>query len=142
MYNKAYYFWTRRLQGDLHPCANTPLTSTPAVREKTGSNNPPFVCRTLYDQVCSFSHTAGVEVAQSVKTWGDGPDYQGAIPCRCNDGIFLSSPPNPDRLWNPSSLLSNGYRPGGEADHSPPSNADVKNECSYISAPPIRLGAG
>jgi hypothetical protein len=27
-------FWTWRLQGDIFPCANTPLTSTPAVPEK------------------------------------------------------------------------------------------------------------
>jgi len=34
-------------------------------------------------------------------------------------GIFLfSSPPHPDRLWGPPSLLSNGYQgsfPGGKA---------------------------
>jgi hypothetical protein len=62
---------------------------------------------------------------------------------------FFSSPPRPDRLWGPGSLLSNGYhglfplgveRPGREADHSPPSSADVK-ECvwSYTSTPPVRL---
>jgi len=43
---------------------------------------------------------------------------------------FFSSPPCPDRLWGPPSLLSNGYqvffpwglvkRLGREADHSPP----------------------
>jgi hypothetical protein len=30
-------------------------------------------------------------------------------------------------------------RPGREADHSPPSSADVKNAWSYTSIPPIRL---
>jgi hypothetical protein len=30
-------------------------------------------------------------------------------------------------------------RPGREADHSPPSSAEVKNEWSYTSTPPIRL---
>jgi hypothetical protein len=30
-------------------------------------------------------------------------------------------------------------RPECEADHSPPSSAEVKNELSYISIPPIRL---
>jgi hypothetical protein len=30
-------------------------------------------------------------------------------------------------------------QPGREADHSPPSNAVVKNEWSYTSIPPIRL---
>jgi hypothetical protein len=49
---------------------------------------------------------------------------------------FFSSPPRPERLWGPASLLSNGYqglflwgvkRPGRKADHSPPSSAEVKN---------------
>jgi hypothetical protein len=30
-------------------------------------------------------------------------------------------------------------RPRREADHSPPSSAEVKNEWSYTSTPPIRL---
>jgi hypothetical protein len=34
-------------------------------------------------------------------------------------GEFFSSPPRPERLWGPSSLLSNGYQggsfPGGKA---------------------------
>jgi hypothetical protein len=43
----------------------------------------------------------------------------------------------PDQLWSPLSLLSNGYRrsfpggkarPGRDADHSPSSSAEVKNE--------------
>jgi hypothetical protein len=54
----------------------------------------------------------------------------------------FSSPPRPDRLWGPLSLLSNGYqgpfsprvkRQGREADHSPPSSAEVKNAWSYTS---------
>jgi hypothetical protein len=32
-----------------------------------------------------------------------------------------------------------GSFPGGEADHSPPSGAEVKNEWSYTSTHPIRL---
>jgi hypothetical protein len=39
-----------------------------------------------------------------------------------------------------STLISNTLdRPGREADHSPPSSAEVKNSWSYISAPPVRL---
>jgi hypothetical protein len=57
---------------------------------------------------------------------------------------FFSSPPRPDRLWGPPSLLYNGYqglfhwevmRLGCEADHSPPCSAEVKNAWSYISTP-------
>jgi len=38
--------------------------------------------------------------------------------------IFRTSP---DRPWGPPSLLYNGYRvfPGGDADPSPPSSAEV-----------------
>jgi hypothetical protein len=32
-----------------------------------------------------------------------------------------------------------GKATGGEADHSPPSSAEVKNAWNYNSAPPIRL---
>jgi hypothetical protein len=43
----------------------------------------------------------------------------------------------PDRLWGPPNFLYNGYRgpfpggkarPGRDADHSPPSSAEVVNE--------------
>jgi hypothetical protein len=55
---------------------------------------------------------------------------------------IFSSPPCPDRLWGPPSLLTNGYqgafslevkRPGSEADHPPSSSAEVKNAWSYTS---------
>jgi hypothetical protein len=53
----------------------------------------------------------------------------------------------PDLLWGSHSLLLNGYRgslwgvkrPQLKVDHSPPSNGEVKNECSYNPTPPIRL---
>jgi hypothetical protein len=49
---------------------------------------------------------------------------------------FLSLPPHPDWPWGPANLLSNGYRakwPACEADYSPPSSDEVKNEWSYTS---------
>jgi len=64
-------------------------------------------------------------------------------------GIFSSSL-RPDRLWNPPSLLSNGYqgalslgvkRQGHEADHSPPSSAEVHLCVALYLHPPIRLHA-
>jgi hypothetical protein len=57
---------------------------------------------------------------------------------------FFSSPPRSDRLWGPPSLLSKGHQwvfPWGvkrrkhEADHSPPSSAEVKNAWKYTSTP-------
>jgi hypothetical protein len=61
-----------------------------------------------------------------------GLDNLGSIP---GTARFFFSPQRPARVWGPLSLLSNGYRgslPGGkrqgsEADHSPPTSAEVKN---------------
>jgi hypothetical protein len=62
--------------------------------------------------------------------------------------FFFSLPPRPDRHWGPSSHLPNGNRgtvtlgvkrPGREAEHSPPSNPEVKNLWSCTSIPTIRV---
>jgi len=60
---------------------------------------------------------------------------------------FSSSPKHPDQLRGPSSLLLDGQYSsfpgvkwqGHEANHSPPSGAEVKNEWSYTSTPSISL---
>jgi hypothetical protein len=54
---KLITFGTRRFQGDPRPCINIPLTSTPAVPEKNGSNNRTFLCRTLsfHNNLVSYS---------------------------------------------------------------------------------------
>jgi len=62
-------------------------------------------------------------------------------------GIFLfatASRPALGTIQSPIQLvqgdLTSGVkRLGREADHSPPSGAEVKNEWSYISTPSLRL---
>jgi hypothetical protein len=58
---------------------------------------------------------------------------------------IFSSLRRPDRFWGPSNLLSNGYRalflwgvkrPWREADHLPPTSAEVKKMRIYTSTPP------
>jgi hypothetical protein len=53
--------------------------------------------------------------------------------------ILFSSPSRPDRLWGPTSLLSNGYQGvkwlGYEADHLSPYSAEVKNAWNYTFTP-------
>jgi hypothetical protein len=61
------------------------------------------------------------------------------------ESSVFSSPRHPDWLWDPPSLLFNGYqvffspgvkRPGREADHSPPTSAEVKKTWLHRSTPP------
>jgi hypothetical protein len=61
-------------------------------------------------------------------------------------GIFLFTtvsrtalgPTQPPMQWVPGALSLGVKRPEREADHSPPSSAEVKNAWSYTSTPPIR----
>jgi hypothetical protein len=58
-------------------------------------------------------------------------------------GIFLFTiasrtalgPTQPPTQWVPGAFSLGVKRPGREADHSPPSSAEVKNAWSYTSAP-------
>jgi hypothetical protein len=45
----------------------------------------------------------------------------------------------PPIQWVPGVLSLGVKRPGSEADHSPPSSAEVKNAWSHTSTPPIHL---
>ena len=61
--------------------------------------------------------------------------------------IFFLFQNRPDRVWDPPSLAFNRYRVsfpelqrwGCKVDHLPPPSAEVKNEWSYTSIPPICL---
>jgi hypothetical protein len=48
-------------------------------------------------------------------------------------------PTHPPIQWVLGALTSGVRRPGREADHSPPSNAEVNNAWSHISIPPAYL---
>jgi hypothetical protein len=62
-------------------------------------------------------------------------------------GIFLFTtasrtalePTKPPIYWVAGAPSLGVKRPGREADHSPPSSAEVKNAWSYTSTPPIGL---
>jgi hypothetical protein len=62
-------------------------------------------------------------------------------------GIFLFTtasrtvlgPTQPPIQWVPGAPSLRIKQPGREADHSPPSNAEVNNTWSYTFTPPIRL---
>jgi hypothetical protein len=63
---------------------------------------------------------------------------------------IFSAPCRPDRLWGPPNLLYNEYRAlyprgvkrqGREADHSPPTSAEVKQIWIYTSTPPYAFMA-
>jgi hypothetical protein len=64
--------------------------------------------------------------------------------------MILSSPRHPDPLWGPTQppiqwvlgALSTGVkRPGREADHSPPTSAEVKKMWLYTATPPYAFMA-
>jgi hypothetical protein len=58
---------------------------------------------------------------------------------------FFSSPPCAERLWGPPRVLFNRFQeflpwePGREANHSPPSNVEVKECVELYLHSPVRL---
>jgi hypothetical protein len=90
-----------------------------------------------------FSLTSLIAViTQSVYRLGYGLDDWGPDPGRGWE--FFSSPPCPDRLWDPTQTpihwirgaVSLGIKqPGRKSDHSPPSSVKVKNAWSYTATP-------
>jgi hypothetical protein len=73
-------------------------------------------------------------VIDSARKLLDTPSYWGRG--STEKRFFFCSSPHADRPWGPPRLLSNRYRaPGREADHSPPSGAEVGNAWNYTSIP-------
>jgi hypothetical protein len=82
----------------------------------------------------------GAEVIQSVCRRGYRLDDRGSIPNRGSGRILFSSPPLPDHIWGPPSLLTEALfsgvkRPRHEAEHSPRFRPEVKNAWSYTCGP-------
>jgi hypothetical protein len=80
-----------------------------------------------------------------LRRYSDGLHGRGSLP---GIGKILSNPQRPDRLWGPPNLLASGYRrlipwvvkrPRREADHSPPSTAEVKNVGAMPPLPHVSL---
>jgi hypothetical protein len=90
-------------------------------------------------------HHSSVLHSSRYSDWATGWTIRGSNLGRSKR--FLPSPNRPDWLWDLPSFLSNGYWgffPGSKAAGawswpSPRSNAEVKNEWSYTSTPPICL---
>jgi hypothetical protein len=82
------------------------------------------------------SHDSSVGIAL-----GYGLDDRGSrVRIRAGAGNFsLHHRVQPPIQWVPGALSLGVKRPRCEADHSPPSSAEVKNVWSYTCTPPIRL---
>jgi hypothetical protein len=96
-------------------------------------------CTTETYLLANSSFSGGRDSAVGIAT-GYGLDDRGVgVRVPVWSRIF-SSPRRPDRLWGLPSLLSTGYRevkrPKREADHSPPTSAEVKKTWIYTSTPP------
>jgi hypothetical protein len=86
------------------------------------------------------SRDSSVGIATRLRAGRSGFDSRGG-------GLFTTvsrtalGPTQPPIHWVPGALSLGVKRPGRDADHSPPSSAEVKNTWSYTSTPPIRLRA-
>jgi hypothetical protein len=94
-----------------------------------------------FSEVACRSNNFTENSRKSLKVWRLGFDSRQEL------GIFLFTnasrtalgPTQPPIQWVPWTLSLGVKRPGLEADHSLPSSAEVKNDWSYTSTPPIRL---
>jgi hypothetical protein len=85
----------------------------------------------------------GSSVSIVTRLWTGRPGFD----CRQAGILFLFTtasrpalgPTQPPIQWVPVILSTRVKGPGREADHSPPSSAEVKNAWSYTSIPAIHL---
>jgi hypothetical protein len=123
-----------------HPChqsihSNSELT-------KYEARGPPYSAAT-FGILRTSSRSRDSSVAES---WAFGLDDRGSESRRWL-GIFLFTtvsipvlgPTQPPIQWVPRGLSLRVKRPRRDADHSPPSSAEVKNAWNYTSTPPICL---
>jgi len=92
-----------------------------------------------------FMIYSGTTLPSTHRDSGYGMDDRSSIPGNNSEGIFLSSPPRPDRLWGPTqphiqwvprSLSPGVKRSGRKADYWPPGSVEIKNAWTYNSTPP------
>jgi hypothetical protein len=80
----------------------------------------------------SGSRDSSVGIATGYRLDDGGVGVQVLVEAR-----IFSSPCRPGRFWGPPSLLTNGHRgvkrPRSEADHSPPTSAEIRKTWSYTS---------
>jgi hypothetical protein len=98
-------------------------------------------CRTLIPRSSSpYSIRKGSDWLQAGR-----PRGRNSSPDRVKNFLFSKSsrptlgPTQPPIQWVPGALSPGMKQPGREADHSPPTSADVKKMWNYTSSPPILL---
>jgi hypothetical protein len=104
-----------------------------------------YYSRNNFSEICLFNFIMRAMIAQSVKRWATGwtIGVLGFDSLR-GLGIFLFTtasrtalgPTQPPIQWVPGALSQGLKRPGREADHSPPSTAEVKESVElYLHSP-------
>jgi hypothetical protein len=89
----------------------------------------------------SLDSSVGIALGYGLDDRGSGVRFAAgagnfSLHCHIQTGSGSTQPPI---QWVPGAPSLVVKRPGCEADHSPPSSAEVKNEWSYNSTPPVRL---
>jgi hypothetical protein len=142
----TYVFISTEVNQQGCKCADSPLPGTQVKNVPVIYRQHHTVWWTVQRQILHFHYFRSVQletgIAQTVKRIGWGFEGQGF---ESRQGqTFLSSPKRLECLWGPSSHIklnwNRGYFtvvkwPGCEADRSPHSSTEVKNEWSYAPNP-------